>query len=58
MILLRSLACVFIFIGMLAGVCALALLVLMLVRFPILLIILVLASGLFACVIRVHFNHL
>lgn len=58
MILLRSLACVLLFIAMLAGVCALALLVLMLVRFPLLLIILLLASGLFAYVIRVHFNHL
>ena len=58
MILLRSLAYVFLFIAMLAGFCALVLLVLMLLRFPLLLIILVLASGLFACVIRVHFNHL
>lgn len=58
MILLRSLACVFLFIAMLAGVCVVALLALMLLRFPLVLIILVLTSGLFACVIRQLFTHL
>jgi hypothetical protein len=56
-ILLRSLACVFLVIALLAVVFAVVLLVVMLLRFPLLLIILVLTSGLFACVIRQFITH-
>ena len=52
MIFLRCLACLFIFIGVLAGTSAVVLVLVLLLRFPLLLIVLVLACWVFTRVLR------
>ncbi|MNF92720.1 hypothetical protein D3C84_753720 [compost metagenome] len=57
MILLRCLACLFIFVGILAGTSAVVLVLVLLLRFPLLLIVLVLACWVFTRVLRLLFTH-
>ncbi|PTU80759.1 hypothetical protein DBO86_01475 [Pseudomonas indoloxydans] len=52
MTLLRCLACLFIFIGVLAGTSAVVLVIVLLLRFPLLLLTLVFACGVFTLVLR------
>ena len=54
MILLRCLVCLFIFIGVLAGTSAVVLVSVLLLRFPLLLIALVLSCWVFTRVLRHH----
>jgi hypothetical protein len=57
MILLRYMACLFIFIGVLAGTSAAVLVLVLLLRFPLLLVVLVLACWVFTRVLRHLLTH-
>lgn len=57
MILLRGLVCLFLFIGVLAGTSAVVLVLVLLLRFPLLLIVLILACWVFTRVLRHLFTY-